>query len=100
MVKFNYIIHSMKIDYKIDQILVKFRNDQINMIKVSEMYFRCPGVIRLTLCPLVPTSSNLIQAIYLTLGQTVKDPDLLLEEQSDLVLYCLPFHLHLFDKIP
>ena len=25
---------------------------------------------------------------------------LLIEEQSDQVLHCLPFHLHIFDKIP
>ena len=34
-------------------------------------------------------------------GQTVQTQiRLLLEEQSDLGLHCLLFHLHLFDKIP
>ena len=33
-------------------------------------------------------------------GQTVQTQiRLLLEEQSDLGLHCLPFHLHLFDEI-
>ena len=34
-------------------------------------------------------------------GQTVQTQiRLLLEEQSDQVLHCLLFHLHVFDKIP
>ena len=34
-------------------------------------------------------------------GQTVQiQIRLLLEEQSDQGLHCLPFHLHVFDKIP
>ena len=34
-------------------------------------------------------------------GQTVQiQIRLLLEEQSDLGLYCLLFHLHIFDEIP
>ena len=34
-------------------------------------------------------------------GQTVQTHiRLLLEEQSDQGLHCLPFHVHLFDEIP
>ena len=34
-------------------------------------------------------------------GQTVQTQiRLFLEEQSDQGLHCLPFHLHLFDKLP